>query len=248
VSFWTPQLLMIEALHNVHLRNDSIAILGLNTLIQTYPASPLMEKATTMIGVLKRRKEIETYLTNLQVTRAEEETILVANDDNNKVVAKAPVTITPAAPKLPTAAPKVIIKDTLKTIPVLTQGQFVMKTEAPHVVLMILEKVDGVYINEAKNAFNRFNKENFYGQPLEITKDVLDADRQLLVTASFTNGDAALEYYEKIKRSAAREVSWLPANKYSFLIITKENLEVLKTKKDIAGYKTLLNTLYPGKF
>ncbi len=248
VNYWTPQLLLIEALHNVHLRNDSVAIVGLNTLMQTYPNSPLKQKAATMVDVLKRRKEIETYLTNLQVTRAEEERVLVANDDNNKVVVKAPVTIAPAAPKLPAAPQPVVIKDTLKTIPVLTQGQFVMKTEAPHVVIMILEKVDGVYINEAKNAFNRFNKENFYGQPLEISKDVLDTDRQLLVTSSFTNGDAALQYYEKIKRSAAREVSWLPANKYSFLIITKENLEVLKTKKDIAGYKNLLNTLYPGKF
>ncbi len=248
VNYWTPQLLLIEALHHVHLKNDSVAIAGLNTLMQTYPNSPLKEKASTMIDVLKRRKEIEQYLTNLQVNRAEEEMILVSNDDNTKTVTKAPVVVAPAAPKLPVAAQPIIIKDTLKTIPVLKKDQYEMQTEAPHLVIMILDKVDGVYINEAKNAFNRFNKENFYGMPLEISKDVLDADRQLLVTASFANGAAALEYYEKIKRSAAREVSWLPANKYAFLIITKENLEVLKTKKDIAGYKALLNTLYPNKF
>ena len=57
-----------------------------------------------------------------------------------------------------------------------------------------------------------------------------------------------MEYYDKIKRSASREVSWLPATKYSFVIITSDNLQVLKTNKDITGYKALLNKQYPGKF
>ena len=247
VNYWTPQLLLIEAMQNVHHRNDSLAIAGLNTLMQTYPNSPLKEKAATMIDVLKRRSEIETYLTNLQVTRAEEDQVMVPNDNNNKPVVKAPAAAPPAA-QLPVSAPPVVIKDTLKTVPVLSKGQFAMKTDAPHLVLMILDKVDGVYINEARNAFNRYNKENYYGQPLDITKYVLDADRTLLVTATFADGAAALEYYEKIKRSAAREVSWLPASKYAFLIITNENLQVLKANKDITGYKALLNTVYPGKF
>ena len=66
--------------------------------------------------------------------------------------------------------------------------------------------------------------------------------------SSFADGATALQYYSKIKKDAARELSWLPANKYSFLIITAENLQVLKENKDMTGYKTLLNTIYPGKF
>ena len=54
--------------------------------------------------------------------------------------------------------------------------------------------------------------------------------------------------FDKIKKAAAREVSWLPAAKYSFAIITNENLEVLKINKDITGYKALLNKQYPGRF
>ena len=83
---------------------------------------------------------------------------------------------------------------------------------------------------------------------LDVAKDGLDAGINLLVMSSFADGAAALEYYAKLKKDAPRELSWLPANKYSFLIITKENLQVLKENKDMTGYKTLLNTIYPGKF
>ncbi len=247
VNYWTPQLLYIEALYNVKQRNDSIAIMGLNTIIQNNPTSPLKEKAVTMIDVLKRRKEIETYLTNLEVTRAEDDKILFT-DDKPVLKQQAPV-----AKKAPASIQKTIvapplIKDTIVNAPFLSSGSFIIKTDAPHTVVMLLEKVDGVYVNEAKNAFNRYNKENYYGQLIEITKDALDAEHNILIISSFIDGAAALEYYEKIKKSAAREVSWLPANKYSFFIITKENLQVLKTNKDIIGYKTLLNQQYPGKF
>ena len=43
-------------------------------------------------------------------------------------------------------------------------------------------------------------------------------------------------------------MSWLPANKYSFLIITDQNLQLLKANKDITVYKNLLNSQYPNRF
>jgi outer membrane protein assembly factor BamD (BamD/ComL family) len=246
VNYWTPQLLYIEALYNVRQHNDSIAIAGLNAIIQNNPSSPLKDKAATMIDVLKRRKEIETYLTNLQVTRAESDNVLIV-DDKPVAKQKAAVTTVPAVVQKPiVSAP--VIKDTIKAPPVFTSGSFILKPDASHTVLMILEKVDGVYVNEAKNAFTRYNKENYYGQPIDIAKDAIDADHSILVISSFADADKAIEYYDKIKRSASREVSWLPANKYSFIIITNENLQLLKANKDISGYRALLNKQYPGKF
>jgi hypothetical protein len=55
-------------------------------------------------------------------------------------------------------------------------------------------------------------------------------------------------YFDKIKKAAPSEVSWLQANKYSFIVISANNLQLLKTNKDMNSYKTLLNNLYPGKF
>ncbi|HNN72921.1 MAG TPA: hypothetical protein PKG89_16845, partial [Ferruginibacter sp.] len=129
-----------------------------------------------------------------------------------------------------------------------SSGGFTLVPGAPHHVIMLLDKVDGVYVNEARNAFNRFNRENFYGQPININKDAIDAERSLLVISAFPDAASAMQYYDKIKRSAASEVSWLPANKYSFMIITEENLQKLKANKDVNGYRALLNTQFPGRF
>ena len=235
VNYWTPQLIYIEALYHVRQHNDSLAIHGLQTIVSNYPNSPLKEKAQTMIDVLKRRAEIETYLTNLQVTRDTEEKINVPIDSPVviKKPAEVPVKTDPAKPEV--KAP-------------LTSGPFVMAPGSPHQVMMILDKVDGMYVNEAKNALDRYNRENYYGQPIQVNKENLDADRNLLLIASFPDAEAALQYYDKIRREARNELSWLPATKYSFLIITAQNLELLKGNKNIIGYKTLLNTQYPNRF
>lgn len=234
VNYWTPQLLYIEALHHVRNRNDSVAIAGLQTIINTNPTSPLREKAETMITVLKRRGEIEKYLTSLEVTRAEENQL------------KAPETPKPVNKP---AAPPVVPKDTVaKVAAPLTSGPFVMAPNSPHHVLMILDKVDQVYVTEARNAFNRYNRENYYGQTININKETLDTERSMLVITSFADAATAMLYYDKIKRNAAAEISWLPANKYSFLIITEENLQLLKTNKNLTGYKSLLNQQYPNRF
>jgi len=234
VNYWTPQLLYIESLQHVKNRDDSAAIKGLELLIRNNPASPLKEKAQTMIDVLRRRAEIEKYLTSLEITREEEKQLKVP--DLPKAVIK-PVT------------PPVVVKDTVVKAPTpLTNGPFVMALNAPHQVLMILNKVDQVYVNEARNALIRYNRENYYGQPININKDVLDADNNLLVITTFPDAAAALLYYNKIKKDAPAEISWLPASKYSFIIITEENLQLLKTNKNLQGYKTLLNTQFPNRF
>jgi tetratricopeptide (TPR) repeat protein len=264
INYWTPQLSYIEALYHVRQCNDSIAIAGLNAIIQNNPTSPLQEKAATMIDVLQRRKEIETYLTNLQVTRATDDNPIIITDTTpiaktlappiivaptviQKPAGTVPVVVQKSAVVAPTVTPAV--KDSAKkTVQYLSGSGFVIKPDSAQNIIMILEKVDGVYVTEARNAFNRYNKQNYYGQIIDITKDVLDGERNILIISSFSNGTVALQYYDKIKRDASREVSWLPANKYSFLIISNENLQVLKTSKDITGYKALLNKQYPGKF
>ena len=234
VNYWTPQLLYIEALHHVKNRNDSAAIQGLQTIINNDPNSPLKAKAETMIDVLRRRAEIEKYLTSLEVTRAQENQL------------KAPDMPAPPVTK-PVAVP--VTKDTVaKVVAPLSNGTFVMAVNSPHHVLMILDKVDQVYVTEARNAFTRYNRENYYGQTININKDQLDNDRSLLVITSFPDAAAAMAYYKKIKKDAASEISWLPTTKYSFIIITEDNLQLLKTNKNLAGYKTLLNTQFPNGF
>ncbi len=249
-NYWSPQLLYIDAVHHIRDRNDSAAIVALNDLQQLYPASPLKEKAATMVEVLGRRAEIEKYLTDLNVTRAEEDKMIFVDDKPvaNKPVDSKPVTVVPKVVVQPNIQPGILKDSSIKVAPRFVKGSFTLDPNKPQYVVMILDKVDGVYINEAKNAINRFNHESYYTQNIVITRDAIDGEKTLLLFSPFEDAAAAIKYYDKIKKAAPSEMSWLPPNKYSFLIISDDNLQVLKTNKDLPGYKALLNSNFDNKF
>lgn len=262
-NYWTPQLLYIEAVFHVKQRQDSVATLVLKDIIALYPKSPLKDKAQNMIDVLKRRGEIEAYLTALQVTRVAEDVPTKFVDEPVKPAPQPtqgqPVQPQPAQPQPAQPQPaqpqptqpqptQPVTTPVTPPAPVLTYKTFKLDLALPHYVVMLMDKVDPVYVNEAKNALMRFHREIGNGQAIEINKDTLSTTQNLLVYVQFANSDEALQYYEKVKRAAPVELSWLPANKYSFFIISEPNLQLLKTNKDISGYTKLLNMQYPGKF
>lgn len=245
-NYWSPQLLYIEAVYLIKERQDSAAISVLKNIESLYSTSTLKPKATTLISVLQRRNEIEKYLTDLQVTRVTDDQIVIA-DNKIPVVVKAPVK--PAEVKM--TAPvlvKSVMSDTIKIPSIYKNKSFTLSPEQPHYVAMILDKVDAVYVNEAKNAFVRFNKESMATINISIAKDTIDAARSLLLFQPFANAAEAMKYFDKIKKAATSEVSWLQPAKYSFMIISNENLLLLKTNKDISSYKQLLNSNFGNKF
>ncbi len=246
-NYWSPQLLYIEAMYLVKEKRDSAAIAALTNLQKLYPASPLKAKAATLAEVLSRRAEIEKYLTNLEVTR-QEETMIIVSDDKPAIKATVVQPVAPVVKKIEPVAQPRKVTDSIKAPPTFVSGAFTLEPNKAHYVIMILDKVDGVYVNEAKNAFGRFNRESMLTQNVVINRDALDADKVLLLFTPFTDADAAIKYYDKIKRAAPTEISWLPANKYSFYIISEANLQLLKSNKDIDTYKKLLNTNYNNKF
>ncbi|HWK05537.1 MAG TPA: tetratricopeptide repeat protein, partial [Puia sp.] len=331
-KYWTPQLLYIESVYYIRNREDQRAITTLANIPAKYPKTPMAVKATALIDVLKRRKQIEEYLTNLQVTRvpddsividatttaktnAEHGTRLTRNDSNMLVkedtsqLAKARIHL-PASPAVqghqpsPTlsgmdklqvntanlntikmdaeqmarlkrqvdsleaamrkaaadsvqmallrhqsdsiqAAVKKLQADTAQLQARIRSSNsvFAYTPEKPHSVMIVLDKVDPVYVTETRSAFNRYNQENFYGQPLTIDNSAVSDTLKLVVISSFENAAAALEYMHKAQAMAPREiVPWLPANKYSFLIISGPNLELLLNNKDMPAYQRF-NTL-----
>jgi tetratricopeptide (TPR) repeat protein len=250
-NYWSPQLLYIEAVYHIKEHQDSIAIDILNNIISLYPQSALKPKAERMIDVLKRRPEIEKYLTDLTITRAKDDDIAAApkeiqvRNDSNLIVSPKIFDSSKAV----TPKPVSIVKDTIKNVaPVVVNGPFTFNTTTPQNVIMVLDKVDGTYVNESKNAFTRYVAENFRDQPIAVTKDAIDKDISLVVFTSFANAEAALQFLNKVKKAAPDEVSWLPAAKYSFLIISDDNLQLLRNNKNLKEYKGLLIKQYPGKF
>ncbi|MBL7697659.1 MAG: hypothetical protein JNK79_05855, partial [Chitinophagaceae bacterium] len=251
-SYWTPQLLYIESIYHVHAKQDAEAIRSLNSLVELYPQEPIAEKAKTLIDVLGRRKEIEDYLAKLEIKRVEDTIVEVANarplrpervgtpleQDTTRLLPKKlnnlDTNTTGRKPEVKVEGP-VVKKDTVKAA---VPTAFTFRVEAAHSVIIVMDKVDPVYVTETRNAFNRYNQANYSLRPVEINNQVLNDTTRLVVMSGFDNAAMALDYMKKVQAAAATQiVPWLPAGKYSFLVISGENLEVLKNQQNLAEYR-----------
>ncbi len=300
-TYWTPQLLYIEAVYHIRQREDSTAKVKLATIMQLYPSSPMFPKTANLLAVLNRRKEIEDYLTRLEIQRPEEDApVLIADNFPKKkappvVPEKSPpkAEVEPAAPAgvsqqsppkaevEPEVTPAVVSPDKEANAAVVRQNNvpvpkaaindkllrpaadslnmvkrppvvnsvYVNNPAEPHYVALVLDKVDPVYATEARNAFNRYNRERYSGKTIEIIPVSLSDDTKLVLLKNFENAAEALDYIEKARKLASIEIiPWLTAQKYSFVMISDPNLELLKTTKNVPAYTKFLNQLYPGLF
>ncbi len=267
--YWTPQLLYIWAIYEARSRNDNTAISLLNNIVTNYPQSPLNDRAATLISVIQRRDEIELYLEKLQITRTPEGTKVIVPDDLPAVEPKKTVAANPSQAVVPKPVTEVkndktVLKDSVAKptpaptptpvtppvtpkAPEVKMGSYQWNVDSTRWVVMLLDNVDEVYVTEAKNAFDRYNR-RYNLTKISITKEVLDSKKKLLVFREFENADAALLYNIKLQKASPSEISWLQSSRYSFFIISGENLELMKNSKDLDNYKKLLKTIYPDKF
>ncbi len=288
-KYWTPQLLYIESVYFIRSNQDAQARVVLQSIVNKFPHTPMSDKATTMLDVLGRRRQIEDYLTRLQIKKAED-TVAVSSfpkaataQDNRP---RGPVRNDSNMLKVDTASDwakakareAALARDTATAKPIAGRGKinadsgnlrkaamsdsamvaakvrnlntaFTLNPDLPHSVVMVMTKVDPVYVSEARNAFNGYNQENFYSQQLTADNASLSDSVKMLLIAGFKTDQDALKYLNNAKALAPRQiVPWLPADKYVFLIISDANLQLLLNNKDLNAYRKFLSTAYPGKF
>lgn len=254
-SIWTPQLLYIESVYYIKQKADSIAISRLQELMTNFPASPLAEKANTMVDVLKRRNEIEQYLTDLSVERPVEAITrnidltgpaVIINTQQKDSSGKA------ALPQLKDIkqGPGINLTNAVTSTPLtLAEPEYEFIPTDTQYAVIILNKVDGMFVGEARNAFNRFNQERFYNRRLPITTVSIVPDLQLLLVGPFPSASDAVSYTDLVKpQAASRILPWLSADKYGFQMISPANLRILQNKKDIAAYRAFMQKALPDKF
>jgi outer membrane protein assembly factor BamD (BamD/ComL family) len=249
-SYWQPQLLYIDAVYQIRQRNDSVAKNILQTLIGQDPNSPLAQKAQTMISVLGRRNQIEAELANYQMQNQPVDTTKKASAvQSNPVVQNPPVRKDTVAVvktnNTPVIPPPVKVDTTAKKNKPASVYSF--DSSSKHFTVIVLDKVDPLFVNEVKNAYFRFNREKF-GKAYTMNVVDLDADKKLLLIGDFASAGEAVNYMQSAKRAAPGEVMpWLKSDKYSFSIITAPNLAILLEKKDLNQYRQFLDQNLPGK-
>jgi outer membrane protein assembly factor BamD (BamD/ComL family) len=274
-NHWTPQLLYIEAVYHIKQRQDTAAIAVLYQIMSQFEGTVLAEKADNLAQVLSRRSQIEEELRNMVInmpaedSRERQSEIITAN---KPVTTVKPVTRDPlsgktlpppvvsAKPGMDTIAVKPVVQEpVVKITPDTTSRQpvappaspegYAYEAGAPHYVLIVLNKVDPIFVNEAKNAFVRYNRDTYYNKQMQAALIELDSDNRLLLISPFKDAADALAYVDQTRpRTASEILPWLKGGKYSYSILTEKNLEVLKKTKDFEKYRQFLDKNLPGKF
>lgn len=282
-SYWTPQLLYIEALYFVRQRNDSAAINTLTDLQMNFAGSAIAEKAAILKDVLLRRAEIEDYLTKTNIVRENDEVVIPFDEgpkvnktdqqvkqqpDNKVVIQNKPAQVTAIEKPKPVVqktgidpkdkgAPKPSITnkpavDSTRIKPLKdtkVEMAYVYNANEPYVVLMVFDKVDPVYISESKIALQRYNNSAHATETIRINIYEGAADEySWLDVGPYPDVASVLGYFDELKANAKQIVPWLPAAKYQFLVISEQNLELLKTRKNLEEYKLFIRQYIKDKF
>ena len=252
-KYWTSQLLYVEALYYMHTRHDSLAKETLNHIIYKFSGTSMSSKAKNTMRVLMEREKIEEYLTNLKITRTAADSAALTDSGKGQPKSSPSDSTSVIKREKLTADSRHMVKNKPDSIqfkkPPAFASPFTAAPEKPHAVALIMDKVDPVYVTESKNAFDRYNRETYYGKHFGINQVVLSDSIKIVVISGFENASAALLYLDKAGKLAGREIlPWLPANKYSFIIIDDQNLATLQSNKDIQAYKKFLSVYYPGIF
>ncbi|MDE3144190.1 MAG: hypothetical protein KGL19_08555 [Bacteroidota bacterium] len=250
-KYWTPQLLFIEAIYYVKQNQDSIAINRLQELMNNFTKTPLADRSKTMIDVLKRRKQIENYLTNLEIEK-NVDTVTKRVD----LYAANAVTAPPKESMKKDSVAKVAAKEIkmqnvnpIVQAPVITNNTFSFVPADAHFVMIIFDKVDRVFTSESRNAFNRYNLENYYNKKIDLSSVNINTQYDLLLIGPFTNAAEAVTYADNVAANAkSRIIPWLAKDKYSFSIISNSNLIVMRETKDVGAYIKFIHTIFPDKF
>jgi tetratricopeptide (TPR) repeat protein len=257
--YWTDQLLYIEAIYHVSRQEDSVAIQRLEVLANR--KGQLSGKAATMMEVIKKRKEIEEYLTKLEIKRYPEDSIILPEETiPQPKPAKVEPIVTPVVPEpkqatVPVQAPVVksdsslaVKQDTLTKFARVPGSYHYEPTDA-QVVVLLLDQVDPVYRNEARVGLNGYNRSQFADLGLTIRVDGFNDDIRLLLIEGFSNMTTAMEYIEQVRKASPTEIfPWMPPDRYRYFPVSVPDLPLFLEKKDERGYLEFLRKHIPGKF
>ncbi len=250
-TYWTPRLLYIESVYYIKQKQDDKALESLSKIVQMNAGTPIAEKASRLVDVLSRRQQIEDELRNLNIERPKEE--IVTKSDTLTAIKKieVPKIVAPKQQVIqPAANNQKIIKPTSDSVLAKpAPSLYTFKDADKYYVMVFLNKLDLVWANEVKNAFNMYNRGKIYNKQFELSIVEINSEYKALLIGNFDNAQAASDYLKTIKPiSSSQIVPWLKEEKFSFSLISPDNLEILKSQKDINAYKVFIDKNLPGIF
>ena len=235
-KYWNPQLSFIEAVHFIKLREDSIAIDKLTLIVKGNADKALQEKAALMIEILKNRKQIEKHLANLDSNGVYDSALAKLNELKQDSLAMALLQKEKQR------------QNVLQIDSSLIGKPFFNNPNEPHFAVLLLDKVDDVFIAETIKSFTQYNKDKLGNNTLTVKSLKLNQQYNLILIGPFSNAPNGISFTDDVKPQTNKILPWLPPFKYTYSLIGISNLEILKANNNMDKYKVFLKNTYPAKF
>jgi tetratricopeptide (TPR) repeat protein len=225
-------------------KQDSIALLLLDSIILINKSDVIREKAKNIITELKNRKGTEAYLTSLQITKEQFTPELIKEnqpkDSNNNLVVKENLE--------KVNSNKTLGKDSVAFNKNVSAPAIIFNNDStePHFVAFVTSNMRPMFVKEMQNSFSTLNSDEFPKMNLNTTFVQFQEGSYIVWIGPFENTQKSKQYLNRIKPRLKNElISFVTDKQYEMYILSKSNILLIKTLEDLKLYKEfMLNQIY----
>ena len=229
---WNTPYKFIQVKMYAQQRMDSAAIVLLDSIVLQNTNEKIRDRAKNILEELKNRKQTESYLTNLNLSKEMLDTSALVNTaaisiENPSIVKEAPVK----------EAPKVISAEK-PTAPIIVPLPFTNDSSEQYYIAFATQKVTAAFVKEMQTAFTYLNNDEFIKQKLNVTYVQFNENSYIVWIGPFVNNLDAKTYINKVKPRLSTEIiSFVPSKQYEIYLLSKSNILLIKDEADLKQYQ-----------
>ena len=231
---WYTPFKFIQVKMYAQQRMDSVAIVLLDSIVLQNTNEKIRDRAKNIIEELKNRKQTESYLTNLNLSKEILDTIALVN---TAAISK------PNKKDNPIKNDNSNVKDTtttkqIATIPIIAALPFTNDSSEQYYIAFATQKVSAAFVKEMQTAFTYLNNDEFIKQKLNVTYIQFNENSYIVWIGPFVNNLDAKTYMNKVKPRLSTEIiSFVPSKQYEIYLLSKSNILLIKDEADLKQYQ-----------
>ena len=231
---WYTPFKFIQVKMYAQQRMDSVAIVLLDSIVLQNTNEKIRDRAKNILEELKNRKQTESYLTNLNLSKEILDTIALVN---TAAISK------PNKKDNPIKNDNSNVKDTtttkqIATIPIISALPFTNDSSEQYYIAFATQKVSAAFVKEMQTAFTYLNNDEFIKQKLNVTYIQFNENSYIVWIGPFVNNLDAKTYMNKVKPRLSTEIiSFVPSKQYEIYLLSKSNILLIKDEADLKQYQ-----------
>jgi hypothetical protein len=224
---WNTPFKFIQVKMYAQQRMDSAAIVLLDSIILQNTNEKIKDRSKNILEELKNRKQTESYLTNLNISKEMLDTSALV------ITAAIPIENASIVKKVPN-----VISAEKTAAPIIAPLPFTNDSSEQYYIAFATQKVSAAFVKEMQTAFTYLNNDEFIKQKLNVTYVQFNENSYIVWIGPFVNNLDAKTYINKVKpRLSSEIISFVPSKQYEIYLLSKSNLLLIKDEADLKQYQ-----------